>query len=121
MSALPHPRDLSDGRVGQIHFPSANPFEIHHVLRKLHLAESQERFGWLLTPEIPAGERMRSGERRSLNEPSERQAGFRAAKNVGAHVGGSWQARKRVFEDATDFFREHLLREAPGLPGAVST
>ena len=328
MSALPHPGDPSDGRVGQIHFPSANPFEIHHVLRKLDLAESQEMFGWLLTPEVPAGERMpcvicchgslglrghhhehmvrwleagmavfrlhsfeargvesivadqmavthamllvdayqglrlldthpaidsarigvagwslggsvalyaawepiaealapggerfaahlplypaahlrpavprwtgapirvlhgadddytpiafveqlaaelreidvpieviaypgaqhsfdsieplswlpdavrlgrrtttidaegdmfvvsRSGERRSLNEPSERQAGFRAAKNVGAHVGGSWQARKRVFDDATDFFREHLLREAPGLPEAVST
>ena len=51
----------------------------------------------------------RAGERHSLNEPRERQAGFAAAKNVGAHIGGSWEARKTVFDDATRFFREHLL------------
>ena len=38
MRALPDPGDLSDGRVGLIASPSANPFEIHHILRKLDRA-----------------------------------------------------------------------------------
>ena len=324
MSALPDPGDLSDGRFGQIAYPSANPFEIHHILRKLDRAEPQEMFGWLLTPEAPVREPMpcvvcchgslgwrghhhehmvrwleagmavfrvhsfdarnvksivedqlavthamlladayqalrlvgshpaidpgrvglagwslggsvalygawepvaealapggerfaaplpfypaahlrpvvsrwtgapirvlhgaeddytpvsfvqelaeelrghgvpievisypgaqhsfdsiepltwlpdairlgrrtttidekgemfvvsRSGERHSLNEPRERQAGFRAAKNVGAHIGGSWEARKAVFDDATSFFRKSIGSSSPESAG----
>ena len=41
--------------MGQIAYPSANPFEIHHILRKLDHAKPQEMFGWLVTPEVPAG------------------------------------------------------------------
>jgi dienelactone hydrolase len=52
MSQLP---DLSDGRVGLIPYPSANPFEIHHILCKLDEAPAQELFGWLLMPETATG------------------------------------------------------------------
>ena len=48
MTALP---DLSDGRIGRISYPSSNPFEFHHVLRKLDEAPAQEAFGWLILPE----------------------------------------------------------------------
>ena len=51
----------------------------------------------------------KAGQRYSLNEPSERQAGFTAAKNVGAHIGGSWEARRSVFRDGASFFTEHLV------------
>ena len=50
-----------------------------------------------------------SGARHSLNEPAQRQAGFRAARNLGAHVGGSFEARRSVFDDATDFLVRHLV------------
>ena len=48
--------DVSDGRIGQIAYPSANPFEIHHLLRDLDEAPSQEVFGWLLLPERDDGQ-----------------------------------------------------------------
>ena len=51
-----------------------------------------------------------SGKRHSLNEPAERKAGFTAARNLGAHIGGSWDARRKAFPDAADFWRETLLR-----------
>lgn len=51
-----------------------------------------------------------SGQRHDLNEPTERMAGFRAAKNVGAHIGGSWKARREAFRDADDFWSATLLR-----------
>ena len=50
-----------------------------------------------------------SGEKHSLNEPAQRQAGFRAAKNVGAHIGGSWETRRAAFRDADEFWRKTLL------------
>jgi dienelactone hydrolase len=52
----------------------------------------------------------RSGERHLLNEPGERKAGFAKARNVGAHIGGDWEARRQGFRDAAAFFRDHLLR-----------
>jgi dienelactone hydrolase len=52
----------------------------------------------------------RSGERHLLNEPVQRKAGFAKARNVGAHIGGQWEARRQGFRDAAAFFREHLAR-----------
>jgi len=63
-----------------------------------HLRISPMRFLW------PS----RSGERHLLNEPGERKAGFAKARNVGAHIGGDWEARRQGFRDAAAFFREHL-------------
>jgi dienelactone hydrolase len=50
-----------------------------------------------------------SGRRHSLNEPTQRKAGLEAAKNVGAHIGGDWEARRAGLRDAAEFFRRHLL------------
>ena len=50
-----------------------------------------------------------NGERKSLNEPAERLAGFSAAANVGAHIGGHWEARRQGLADSEAFFRETLL------------
>ena len=50
-----------------------------------------------------------NGERKSLNEPGERLAGFKAAGNVGAHIGGHWEARRQGLADSQAFFRETLL------------
>ncbi|MEE2625461.1 MAG: dienelactone hydrolase family protein [Candidatus Thermoplasmatota archaeon] len=47
------PLDLSDGRWGKIVYPSASPFEIHHILRKLDEAPEHPVFGSLLVPENP--------------------------------------------------------------------
>lgn len=49
-----------------------------------------------------------SGRRHPMNEASDRKAAFRAASNVGAHIGGQWEARRRSFADATEFFRTFL-------------
>ena len=49
------------------------------------------------------------GERKSLNEPADRLAGFSAAANVGAHIGGHWEARRQGLADSEAFFRETLL------------
>ncbi|HIF99225.1 MAG TPA: hypothetical protein EYQ54_19760 [Myxococcales bacterium] len=55
------------------------------------------------------------GERKSLNEPGERLAGFKAAANVGAHIGGHWEARRQGLADSQEFFRETLLGEKADL------
>ena len=52
----------------------------------------------------------RDGTKRYVDEPSQRAASFAAAGNRGAHVGGSWEARRTVFADAADFFAQQLLR-----------
>jgi dienelactone hydrolase len=52
---------------------------------------------------------LKDGERKSLNEPGERLAGFKAAANVGAHIGGHWEARRQGLADSEAFFRETLL------------
>lgn len=52
--ALP---DLSDGRVGQVGYGSADPFEFTHVLHGLAAAPERRMFGWLLWPETPAAKR----------------------------------------------------------------
>ena len=49
-----------------------------------------------------------SGRRHPMNEAKDRKAAFRAASNVGAHIGGQWEARRRSFADATEFFRTSL-------------
>jgi len=54
------------------------------------------------------------GRRKSLNEPGERLAGFRAAANVGAHIGGHWEARRLGLADSEAFFRETLLGDPTG-------
>jgi len=54
------------------------------------------------------------GRRKSLNEPGERLAGFRAAANVGAHIGGHWEARRLGRADSEAFFRETLLGDPTG-------
>lgn len=51
------------------------------------------------------------GERKGLNEPGERLAGFKAAANIGAHIGGHWEARRQGLADSEAFFRETLLGE----------
>ncbi len=56
----------------------------------------------------------RHGERKPLNEPGQRQAGFSASQNVGAHIGGNWQARRRGLADGEAFFRQTLLGEEIG-------
>ena len=56
---------------------------------------------------------LEGGERKSLNEPGERLAGFKAAGNVGAHIGGHWAARRQGLADSEAFFRETLLGEKP--------
>jgi len=48
---------LSDGPIGQLEYPSANPFEIDHVLNAMDRAAEQSVFGWLIPPE-QAGERV---------------------------------------------------------------
>ncbi len=52
-----------------------------------------------------------SGKRHELNEPTQRLAGFTAAGNVGAHIGGNWEARRRAFADAEDFWKATLLAD----------
>lgn len=49
------------------------------------------------------------GRRFSLNEPAERKQGFEKSGNVGAHIGGDWAARRRVFDDGAAFFARTLL------------
>ena len=49
------------------------------------------------------------GTRYPLDQPRQRQASFAAMKARGAHIGGSWDARRRAFDDATAFFGQHLL------------
>ncbi|MEE3328323.1 MAG: dienelactone hydrolase family protein [Myxococcota bacterium] len=49
-----------------------------------------------------------SGRRHPMNEAGDRKAAFRAASNVGAHIGGQWEARRRSFSDATEFFQAAL-------------
>lgn len=49
------------------------------------------------------------GRRHPVDEPRHREASFAAMKARGAHIGGSWDARRRAFPDATAFFGEHLL------------
>ena len=48
------------------------------------------------------------GVRIPLNEPLQRKAAFDAARNVGAHVGGNAEARKRSMKDALEFLIEVL-------------
>ena len=43
-----------------------------------------------------------------LNEPHERLAAFNLVKNVGAHVGGNSDARKRALQGGTEFLQHHL-------------
>ena len=43
-----------------------------------------------------------------MNQPRDRKAAFRASSNVGAHIGGQWQARRQSFADATGFFEAAL-------------
>ena len=52
----------------------------------------------------------RDGTNRYVDEPSQRAASFAAAGNRGAHVGGSWDARRAVFADAAEFFDRQLIR-----------
>lgn len=49
-----------------------------------------------------------SGRRHPMNQPSDRKAAFRAASNVGAHIGGHWEARRRSFSDGVGFFQSNL-------------
>jgi dienelactone hydrolase len=51
----------------------------------------------------------RNGERKPQNEPAHRRAGFEASGNLGAHIGGNWQARRQSLADGDAFFRETLL------------
>ena len=53
MDALP---DVSHEPIGPIAYPSANPFEIHHILRGIESAPAQSVFGHLLLPEKPGNE-----------------------------------------------------------------
>ena len=52
------PQDLSGGELGSIVYPSASPFEIHHILCKLGDAVEHPVFGSLLVPENPPDGRM---------------------------------------------------------------
>jgi len=52
------PPDLSDGRIGIIEYPSASPFEIHHILCKMDSVPHHAVFGSLLMPEHPASDPM---------------------------------------------------------------
>lgn len=52
------PPALEDGPVGRIDYPSASPFEIHHILRKMDAVAHHTVFGSLLMPEHPVGEPM---------------------------------------------------------------
>ena len=49
------------------------------------------------------------GTRHPVDEPRHREASFKAMKARGAHIGGSWDARRHCFDDACDFFGQHLL------------
>ena len=49
-----------------------------------------------------------SGRRHPMNEASDRKAAFRAASNVGAHIGGQWEARRNSFSDGVSFFKSAL-------------
>lgn len=49
------------------------------------------------------------GTRYPMGERAERQATFAARKTVGAHIGGSWEARRKVFDDGAEFFAKQLL------------
>ena len=48
------------------------------------------------------------GIRIPLNEPLQRKAAFDAAKNIGAHVGGNPDTRRRAFQDSVDFLQNVL-------------
>jgi dienelactone hydrolase len=48
------------------------------------------------------------GIRIPLNEPLQRKAAFDAARNIGAHIGGNAEARKRSMKDALEFLLEVL-------------
>lgn len=48
------PQILSEGGFGQITYPSASPFEIHHILCKMDEAVEHPVFGSLLVPEEPS-------------------------------------------------------------------
>lgn len=49
------------------------------------------------------------GTRHPIGEPSQRKESFERSNTKGAHIGGSWSARRRVFDDALDFWRTSLL------------
>ncbi len=49
------------------------------------------------------------GTRHALDEPAQRAATFAAAGKRGAHVGGSWDVRRRAFADAEEFLSATLL------------
>ena len=80
-----------------------------------HAFDSLEEITWLphaikldeRTVQIDADGEMwgeiEEGIRIPLNEPLQRKAAFDAAKNVGAHVGGNPDARRRALQDSTDF------------------
>jgi dienelactone hydrolase len=52
------PQVPSQDEFGQIHYPSASPFEIHHILCKLDEAPEHPVFGSLLVPENPSEDPM---------------------------------------------------------------
>ena len=52
------PPSLADGRIGIISYPSASPFEIHHILCKMDSAPHRDVFGSLLMPEHPLSDPM---------------------------------------------------------------
>ena len=52
------PQNLSSGKFGRIEYPSASPFEFHHILCKLDQAVEHPVFGSLLVPENPSDEPM---------------------------------------------------------------
>ena len=85
-----------------------------------HAFDSLEEMKWLphaikldeRTVQIDADGEMwgeiEEGVRIPLNEPLQRKAAFDAARNVGAHVGGNAEARKRSMKDALEFLIEVL-------------
>ena len=52
------PPSLADGQIGVIGYPSASPFEIHHILCKMDSVPHHPVFGSLLIPEHPVSEPM---------------------------------------------------------------
>ena len=52
------PQKLNNDDFGQIHYPSASPFEIHHILCKLQDSPAHPVFGTLLVPENESSEPM---------------------------------------------------------------
>jgi len=85
-----------------------------------HAFDSREEMTWLpnaikldeRTVQIDADGEMwgeiEEGIRIPLNEPLQRKAAFDAARNVGAHIGGNAEARKRSMKDTLEFLLEVL-------------